>query len=373
MKAFAEFLKREFLLVIAGLAALVSCMLVPVTNYINYIDTDTIGLLFCLMIAVAGFRESGVLAALSGKLLGRGKGKTRTTGTILVFISFFSALFFTNDVALIAFVPITAALFANHKRSMTYVIILQTAAANLGSMLTPFGNPQNLYLYGHYEMSPKEFFGTTVPVFAFGGLLILLLCLFIKNEPMEARSRSNVKLGKKSYILMYVILFILCLLAVFGVLDVIVVFASVCVVALIIDPNLFVGVDYGLLLTFGFFFIFVGNIGSIPAVQGFTAHLVNGREMSAAVIVSQFISNVPAAVMLSGFTENAEALVLGTNIGGLGTIIASLASIISFRVYMETDNAKPLQYLGAFSLINFGLLAIIYAFAEKILPMLRFA
>lgn len=373
MKAFIEFFKHEFILVIAGIAALVSCMLVPVTNYINYIDTDTIGLLFCLMIAVAGFRESSVLAFFSGKLLGRGKGRTRKTGTILVFISFFSALFFTNDVALIAFVPITAALFANHKKTMSYVIILQTAAANLGSMLTPFGNPQNLYLYGHYEMSPKEFFGTTVPVFVFGGLLIFLLCLFIKNEPMETESRSTVKLGKKSYIIMYAVLFALCLLSVFNVLDVIIVFASVCVVAIIIDPNLFVGVDYGLLLTFGFFFIFVGNISNIPAVQGFTEHLVGGREMSAAIIVSQFISNVPAAVMLSGFTENAKALVLGTNIGGLGTIIASLASIISFRIYMETDDAKPVRYLGAFSLINFGLLAVIYVFTDKILPMLHFA
>ncbi len=373
MKAFIEFFKREFILVIAGLAALVSCMLVPVTNYINYIDTDTIGLLFCLMIAVAGFRESSVLAALSGKLLGGGKGKTRKTGIILVFISFFAALLFTNDVALIAFVPITAALFANHDKTMIYVIILQTAAANLGSMLTPFGNPQNLYLYSHYEMTPKEFFGTTVPVFLFSGLLIFLLCLFIKNEPMETESRSNIKLGKKSYILMYGVLFILCLLSVFNVLDVIVVFASVCVVAIIIDPNLFVGVDYGLLLTFGFFFIFVGNISSIPAVRDFTAHLVGGREMSAAIVVSQFISNVPAAVMLSEFTKNAEAVVLGTNIGGLGTLIASLASIISFRVYMETDGARPLKYIGFFTLINFGLLAVIYAFAEKILPMLRFA
>lgn len=373
MKAFAEFFKREFLLIISGLAALVSCMLVPVTNYINYIDTDTIGLLFCLMIAVAGFRESGVLAALSGKLLGGGNGRTRKTGMILVFISFFSSLLFTNDVALIAFVPITAALFAYRKKTMVYVIVLQTAAANLGSMLTPFGNPQNLYLYGHYEMSPKEFFGTTVPVFLFGGLLIFLLCLFIKNESMDTESRSTVKLGKKSYILMYAVLFILCLLSVFDVLDVIVVFASVCVVAIIIDPNLFAGVDYGLLLTFGFFFIFVGNISNIPAVRDFAAHLVEGRETSAAVIVSQFISNVPAAVMLSGFTENGAALVLGTNIGGLGTIIASLASIISFRVYMETDSAKPIRYLGAFTLINFGLLAVIYIFAVKILPTLGFA
>lgn len=367
MKAFAEFFKREFLLVISGVAAAVSCLLVPVTNYVNYIDTDTIGLLFCLMIAVAGFRETRVLAALSRALLGRGTAYTRRTALALVFLSFFSAAFFTNDVALIAFVPLTAALFAKRKNTMIYVIVLQTAAANMGSMLTPFGNPQNLYLYGHYQMSPEGFFSLTAPVFLLSGVLILLLCLAVKNEPLETESRENIVLGRKSYIVMYAILFILCLLAVFGVVDVITVFASVCVVAVIMDPRLFTGVDYGLLVTFCFFFIFVGNIRNIEAVREFTVRLLEGREMFAATAVSQFISNVPAAVMLSEFTENAGAVVLGTDIGGLGTIVASLASMISFRIYMETDEAKPVKYLCVFTVINFALLAVIYLFADKFL------
>ena len=363
MKAFAEFIKREFLLVIAGLAALVSCLLVPVTNYINYIDTDTVGLLFCLMIAVAGFRECNLLAALSRKLLGKGTAYTRRTGIVLVFISFFSAMLFTNDVALIAFVPLTAAIFAGKPGTMSYVIVVQTIAANLGSMLTPFGNPQNIYLYSYYKMTPGEFFSATVPVFILGGLLILILCLLIKNEPLTIHGGERIKLGKKSYIIMYTLLFLLCLLAVFGVLDVIVVFASVVVVAMILDMKLFTGVDYSLLLTFAFFFIFVGNIQNVDTVRSFVTSIVQDREMLAAAAVSQVISNVPAAIMLSGFTENARALVLGVNIGGLGTLVASLASVISFRIYMETDNAKPVKYMATFTGICILLLAVIYPFA----------
>lgn len=363
MKAFAEFFKREFILVIAGIAAFVSCLFVPVTNYINYIDTDTVGLLFCLMISVAGFRETGVLSALSGRLLGNGKTDTRKTGIILIFITYFSAMLFTNDVALIAFVPLTAALLSEYPRTMMYVIILQTAAANIGSMLTPFGNPQNIYLYSYYEMSPEEFFKVTVPAFLIGGFSVLLLCMFIKKQPLNGRERGKARLGKKSYIFMYVLLFILCLLAVFGVLDVIVVFASVCAAAVILDIRLFAGVDYGLLLTFAFFFIFVGNIQNIPAVTKTVSELVENREMLASAAVSQVISNVPAAIMLSRFTDNAAAIVLGTNIGGLGTIVASLASVISFRIYMETDNAKPIKYLGLFTVINVILFAVMYSFA----------
>ncbi len=363
MKGFLNFCKKEFLLIISFLAAAVSCLFVPAANYVDYINTDTIGLLFCLMIAVAGFRECGLLTWVSQKLLGNGTPKSRRTGTVLVFISFFSSMLFTNDVALIAFVPLTAALFANLPGTMIYVITIQTAAANLGSMLTPFGNPQNLYLYSHYEMSPEEFFGAVLPVFAVSGALILLLCLFIKNEPLGRERNDNAVIRDKRYLLLYAALFVLCLLAVFGVLDVIVVFASVCVVAAIIDMRLFTAVDYGLLATFAFFFIFVGNMQNIEAVGEFVTKLVDGREMLAAAAVSQVISNVPAAIMLSGFTENARALVLGTNIGGLGTLVASLASLISFRIYLETDEARPARYIGVFTLINFVLLIIIFAFA----------
>lgn len=364
MKGVIEFCKKEFLVVISGIAALVSCFFVPVTNYVNYINTDTIGLLFCLMIAVAGFRECHLLSFVSQKLLGGGTPYSRRTGTILVFIAFFSSMLFTNDVALIAFVPITAALFSNLPKTMIYVITVQTAAANLGSMLTPFGNPQNLYLYDYYKFSPEDFFAVTFPVFAVSAVLILLLCMFIKNEPLGTEKNETVTIENKNYLFLYTILFVLCLLAVFGVLDVIVVFASVCVVAVIIDLRLFAGVDYGLLLTFAFFFIFVGNIQNVEAVKEFVTGLVEGREMLASAAVSQVISNVPAAFMLSGFTDNAKALVLGTNIGGLGTLVASLASLISFRIYMETDEAKPVKYLIVFTIVNVLLLVLIYPFAH---------
>lgn len=359
-----NFCKKEFILIISFIAAAVSCLFVPAANYVDYINTDTIGLLFCLMIAVAGFRECGLLTWLSQKLLGNGTPKSRRTGTVLVFLSFFSSMLFTNDVALIAFVPLTAALFSNLPGTMIYVITIQTAAANLGSMLTPFGNPQNLYLYDHYEMSPREFFGSVVPIVILSGALIFALCLFIKNEPLGREKNDNAVIRDRRYLLLYAALFALCLLAVFGVLDVIVVFASVCVVAAIIDMRLFTAVDYGLLATFAFFFIFVGNIQNIEAVREFVTRLVDGREMLAAAAVSQVISNVPAAIMLSGFTDNARALVLGTNIGGLGTLVASLASLISFRIYLETDNAKPVRYTGVFTLINFALLIINFAFAR---------
>ncbi|MBP1560472.1 MAG: citrate transporter [Oscillospiraceae bacterium] len=365
MKGIIEFCKREFLVIISGAAALVSCLFVPVTNYMDYVNADTIGLLFCLMIAVAGFRECNLLAAVSRKLLGNSETVySRKTGTILVFITFFAAMLVTNDVALIAFVPLTVVLLGSCPGTMIYVVTVQTAAANLGSMLTPFGNPQNLFLYDKYDMTPSEFFSTTAPVFAVSALLVLILCAFIKNQPLEAVKRDEVTIRNKSYLALYIVLFILCLLAVFGVLDVIVVFASVCAVAVIIDLRLFAGVDYGLLLTFTFFFIFVGNIQNIEAVRTFVTDIIGGNEMLAAAAASQVISNVPAAFMLSGFTDNGRALVLGTNIGGLGTLVASLASVISFRIYLETDGAKPVKYLGVFTAVNIALLAVIYPFAH---------
>lgn len=364
MKGFAEFCKKEFLVIIATAAAVISCLFVPATNFVNYINTDTIGLLFSLMITVAGFRDCRLLSVVSQKLLGSGTPMARRTGTVLVFIAFFSSMLFTNDVALIAFVPLTAVLFKNLPGTMIYVISVQTAAANLGSMLTPFGNPQNLYLYDFYNYTPDDFFAVTFPVFAVSGALILVLCLLIKNESLGTGQQESVSLENKRYLLLYVTLFVLCLLAVFGVLDVIVVFASVCVVAMIIDLRLFTAVDYSLLMTFASFFVFVGNLQNIEPVKEFVTNLVQGQEMLASALVSQVISNVPAAFMLSGFTDNAKALVLGTNIGGLGTLVASLASLISFRIYMETDEAKPVKYLAVFTVINVALLALIYPFAH---------
>ncbi len=315
------------------------------------------------MIAVAGFRDCRLLSVVSRKMLGKGEPMARRTGIVLVFISFFASMLFTNDVALIAFVPLTVTLFAKLPKTMMYVVTVQTAAANLGSMLTPFGNPQNLYLYDFYNFSPTDFFAATAPVFLVSGVLILILCLLVKNEPLGTEQTEEVTIENKRYLFLYAVLFVLCLLAVFGKLDTIVVFASVCAVTIIIDLRLFTAVDYSLLWTFASFFVFVENLGNIETVRTFVTGLVEGQEMLASVLVSQVISNVPAAFMLSGFTENARALVLGTNIGGLGTLVASLASLISFRIYMESDDAKPLKYLGVFTLVNVALLAVVYPFA----------
>lgn len=340
---------------------MISCMLAPAANYLKYIDPRTICLLFCLMLTVAGFRQSGLLTALSQRLLGGRGCSARRTGFALVFLSFFSAPFFTNDVALLAFVPLTAMLFG---KRMIYVTVLQTAAANLGSILTPFGNPQNLYLYGRYAMSPGEFFSATVPVFISGGALLFLLCLAIKREPLHVQVQGSAVTAPKSHIAVYVLMFVICLLAVFGAVNIAAAMILVCGAALAIRPRLLAGVDYGLLITFAFFFIFVGNLREMETVREWISELVNGREMLASAAVSQVISNVPAAVMLSEFAENPRAVVLGTNIGGLGTIVASLASVISFRIYMETEGARPLKYLGVFTALNAVLLVIIYIFAD---------
>jgi Na+/H+ antiporter NhaD/arsenite permease-like protein len=219
-------------------------------------------------------------------------------------------------------------------------------------MLTPFGNPQNLYLYDFYNYTPADFFGTTLPVFAVSAALILVLCLLIKNVTLGTENTEEVALENKRFLAFYVILFILCLLAVFGFMDVIVVFASVCVVAIILDMRLFTAVDYSLLLTFASFFVFVGNLQNMPAVNEFVTKLVEGQEFLASTLVSQVISNVPAAVLLSGFTADYAKLMIGVNLGGMGTIIASMASLISFKAYACEKDANKVKYLLVFTVLN---------------------
>ncbi len=360
MESFKRFIQKEFLLIISGILALVSCFLVPVTNYSDYINTDVIGILFCLMMIIAGFAENNVLAKILAVIIRGGRLTTQKAAFILIIMSFFGAMIFTNDAVLIAFVPITIALFKSSPKYMGYIIVLQTAAANLGSMATPIGNPQNLHLFSFYEMSALDFFETVLPFAGISLILLVALVFTIKNEVLEVDYNTDIELGNKGFIFLYLTLLILCLLAVFGILDVLVIFASVCVVIVITEPRLFSRVDYGLLVTFAFFFIFIGNISELQSVTSFITNLLDGNEMLAAVLCSQITSNVPAAVMLSGFTSNAHALVIGTNIGGLGTIIASLASVISFRIYIASTDAKPFKYLCGFTIVNVVLLIVLY-------------
>lgn len=363
MSAFSSFVKKEFVVIVSGIAMLVSCAFVPVSDYTKMIDTDVIGILFSLMLVIAGFKANNLIIMASGWLVRKTRvNDTRKALLIMSLLTFFFSMLVTNDAALIALVPITVIFFAEYESELIYAVAVQTIAANLGSMATPFGNPQNLFLYSKYNLSAWKFFSAVLPG-AFAGLaIVLLLCVFIKDRPLDVDEDDGVQLLNKPYLVLYGILFILCLLAVFNVLNVITVFASACAVIVITEPKRFTEVDFGLLLTFIFFFIFVGNIKQIPQVSTFFSEFMNGREFAASVLTSQVISNVPAAMMLSGFTDNWKAVLLGTDVGGLGTPIASLASLISLRIYGSCENARHFKYLGVFLLINFAALAALYAF-----------
>jgi Na+/H+ antiporter NhaD/arsenite permease-like protein len=362
MQEFKEFLKRDFVVVIAGAAALISCAFVPVTDYIEYIDTDVIGILFSLMLIIAGLRGNGVLSAVTDSIVRRAHIEgTRKALLVMSLLTFFLSMFVTNDAALIALVPVTAALFADYPSLLIYAVVVQTVAANMGSMATPFGNPQNLMVFSVYEVSAGEFFASSLPAAGVSLVIIVLLCVFSANKPFISECEKGTVQNKR-YIALYGVLFAVVLLSVFGVFDVLVAFASVCVVVIIIEPKRFTEIDYGLLLTFVFFFVFVGNIQQIPKVSEFVSEFVTGREFVSSLLASQVISNVPAAVMLSGFTDNWRAVMLGTDIGGLGTPIASLASLISLRIYGSTENAKSLKFLGVFLIVNVFMLLLLIPF-----------
>jgi len=269
----------------------------------------------------------------------------------------------TNDVALLTFVPFAVTLLgmAGRRRDTVTVVVLQTAAANLGSMLTPVGNPQNLYLYSFYGFTAGAFFRVTAPVWAVSLALTALLCLLLP------RTRLYPVLGEaptpdRRRLTLHLALFAVCLLAVFRVLPWPVMLAAVAAALLAFDRKKLLAPDLALLLTFCAFFVFAGNLARIGAVDALLRRLLAGREYWTALLSSQVISNVPAALLLSGFTDRAAALVLGVDVGGLGTPVASLASLISLKLYARAPEARTGRFLLAFTAVNVLLLALLSAF-----------
>lgn len=289
---------------------------------------------------------------------------------VLVGLCFFGSMFITNDVSLLTFVPFTfvvlSRLGADVRRSLLIpVVCMQTIAANLGSMLTPIGNPQNLYLYGKSGMSIGGFVLLMLPYTLVSLFLLLAWAAMVCRKASAALSvdelvsSSSASQGDQKIILLYLVLFAVCLLSVIRVLPYGIAFAAVLVCALFADPHTLRAVDSSLLLTFVAFFIFIGNLGRIPAFSGWLQEFLTGREVLVAVLASQVTSNVPAALLLSGFTAETQALIIGTNLGGLGTLIASMASLISYRqIARELPQGKK-QYFGLFTLSNLIFLAIL--------------
>lgn len=370
MNKILAFFKKETVLCVSLILAAVSMFIVPPDkSYWGYIDFRTLAILFCLMSVMAGLQKAGVFVRVAKKLLGHvrsGRGLILT----LVLLCFFSGMFITNDVALITFVPFSFIVLGmlgdgQKDRLALPVVVMQTIAANLGSMLTPVGNPQNLYLYGKAGLSIGEFFLLMLP-YTLLSLALLVVWSLIQGracpqapEPDEASMQDDLPRGKEAVypIVVYLVLFLLCLLAVGRILPWQAVFFAVIIMVFITDRQVFTRVDYSLLFTFAGFFIFVGNVGRIPAFRDFLQDMIAGREIYTAIIASQIISNVPAALLLSGFTEDFAGLIVGTNLGGLGTLIASMASLISYKYVAKEASGCKSKYIVLFTAGNVIFLA----------------
>ena len=359
------FFKAQPVLVIAFILAVISAVIVPPdAKYRDYCNTTVLIQLFGLMIAVSGVRSIGVFDAVTGVILKR-TGTVRRLGLMLMLLCFFTSMIATNDVVLLTFVPLTLLMFRQipDEKSRILTVVLETAAANLGSMLTPVGNPQNLYLYDHYAMTGADFLRVMLPAGAASLVMLCLLCLLLPKTACSAASQKSPAIHKGKAAV-YTALFAVCLCCVFRMIPPLALLFTAIAAALLFDRSLLKKVDYSLLVTFVCFFVFVGNIARIPAVSEGISQMLSGREVLVSAILSQGISNVPAAMMLSGFTENGSALLLGVNLGGLGTMIASMASLISFQFYRKTEGAKAGRYFAVFSAVNFGMLAVLLIGAQ---------
>lgn len=370
MKCLVKFFRKQSVLCISFICAAASAFIVPPDKeYIGYINSTTLILLFCLMGAVAGFESCGIFRKLSDTLTS-GCRNLRALVFVLMNVCFFSSMLVTNDVALITFVPVTVMVFSKlalKKNSpLIWTVVIETAAANLGSMLLPTGNPQNIFLCSEYAITPVNLIKTLGP---FGILSYIILSLSILLIPVqEIKSKiTEAKKGEEAVsvrtAILCAVVFIVSLLTVSGIINEYICL-GVCVLLLAAaDIKCFAKIDYSLLLTFVFFFVFSGNIGRIETLQSFLSEAVQGRELVSSVLTSQIISNVPAAVLLSGFTDNAGELLIGTNIGGLGTPIASLASLISYRIYAAEKESSGGKYMLCFLAYNVIFLVLLLAAA----------
>lgn len=362
------FIQKETVLFIAALCAALTMFLVPPSaEYIHYIDFRVLCLLFCLMAVVAGFKSVGAFQWLTYQLLRRIQSG-RILGVTLVMLPFFSSMLVTNDVALLIFIPFTLALLEQlrFRESMVPVIVLQTVAANLGSMATPVGNPQNLFLYAAYDLSAGDFFSVVLPLTTVSFLCLLVAAFPVLPKTLSRQELKNEEISSVRDLLIYGGLFVLCLLTVFRVVPYPVTTAVIVAILLFLNKSLLKQIDYMLLLTFVCFFIVSENLGQVNFVREFLQNLLNQSTLLTSVGASQVISNVPAAVLLSSFTDQWRDLLAGVNIGGLGTPIASLASLITLKLYMRWPGAKVMHFIGVFMAANIVGVAILLLFALSV-------
>ena len=350
MKSILNYIKKEMVLCISLLLALVSMIFVPLDNkYISYIDFHTLTILFSLMVVMAGLRSLGIFSLIGSWMLEKANNM-RSLSIVFVLLCFGFSMVITNDVALITFVPfaIDVLVMAGLEKYLIRIIVLETIASNLGSMLTPIGNPQNLYLFSLSGMSLVNFISLMLPYTLVSLIGLLVACVILVDRKA----------------VVYFLLFLFALTSVTRIVSVYIVGAVILSAVFLMDRRMLLKPDYALLLTFIFLFVFIGNMNRIPDINLWLSSVIHGHELITSVFASQIISNVPAAILLSGFTDNISALIIGTNLGGLGTIIASMASLISYKYYGTTAGKQNAVYLGVFTLLNIvfliGLLLLYY-------------
>ena len=354
------FVKKNAVMEIAFIAAVATMFFVPPDmEYIGYFDFKTLSCLFCVLAVVCALKHINFFYVLARKIV-QSFGNIKLCVLSLVYITFIGSMLIANDMALLTFLPLGYFILeaTNKKKYMAFTFIMQNVAANLGGMLTPFGNPQNLYLYTKFNIPNGEFVSIMLPPFILSVAIITVCCLiFVKSEKLEI-SGEPIKLDYKRAGL-YLALFALSIAIVFRSVPYWIGLIVIPSVLLIFDRKALKEVDYPLLLTFVFFFVFAGNMARIDIIREVFSFLLNKSVLLFSVVSCQFISNVPSAILLSQFTENYPELLLGVNIGGAGTLIASLASLITFREYHKHNPKRTLYYIGMFSFINFAFLFVL--------------
>lgn len=364
------FIKRETVFCIALVLSLATAFINPPSAaWAEAIDWRTLGMLFCLMGVSEGLKDSGIFGA-TARLLSRYAGNTGRLSILLIAIVFFSSMLFTNDVALLMFVPFTIMMLSaenTDERTLVTTVVLETVAANLGSMTTPVGNPQNLFIVSHYGLSAGDFFRTILPYSLLSGLLIAVAMPAVSRRKTALSSGNHETVTvTRSRAVLWILFLAAALLSVFHILDWRLLLAVEAVYLILFDRKTLARIDYILLLTFVCFFIFSANLRAIPALVSFLTQAMAESPVATSALASQVISNVPAAILLSPLTQDFSGPLVGTNIGGLGTPVASLASLISLKIYFARKNAARGLYMAVFTLFNLVFLAIL-ALASLIL------
>ena len=355
-----KFVSENTVLVVAALLAIItSCIVTPDAKYVDYIEYKTLTCLFCTLAVICALKNIKFFTVVARKIVAF-TGNTRMAILALVYITFIGSMLIANDMALITFLPLGYFVLSStgKQKYMAFTFIMQNISANLGGMLTPFGNPQNLYLYSKFNIPTGEFMGIMLLPFAVAIALITVCVLFVKREPLVIEDNLGIKLEPKRTAF-YIALFVFSIVIVFNVIPYWIGLIVIPIALFFADKKALKDVDYGLLLTFVCFFIFAGNMARLDVVNNVLSSLLNKNTLVVSALSCQFISNVPSAILLSQFTSNYADLLVGVNIGGAGTLIASLASLITFGEYSRYNKNGTKKYILLFSAFNFGFLAVL--------------